>query len=99
MFGPYAAKPSSSFEEGAEIEAVDQALSGFGHGHGALATGDLAASMSAGASAKNIATWKYPAFVNRLPKHGLCELAGTARKPAQAGTSTTISAVRRRTPS
>jgi len=82
------------------IEAVDQALSGFRHGYGALGHRRLAGLRCRLAHPQRIiAIWKYPTFVNRLPKIAFVNSAGTARKPAQAGTSTTISAVRRRTPS
>jgi 3-hydroxyacyl-CoA dehydrogenase len=42
MFGPYRREAQFLVEEGAGIEAVDQALSGFGMAMGPLATGDLA---------------------------------------------------------
>ena len=42
MFGPYRREAQFLIEEGAGIEAVDQALSDFGMAMGPLATGDLA---------------------------------------------------------
>jgi 3-hydroxyacyl-CoA dehydrogenase len=42
MFGPYRREAQFLVEEGASIEAVDQALSDFGMAMGPLATGDLA---------------------------------------------------------
>jgi 3-hydroxyacyl-CoA dehydrogenase len=42
MFGPYRREAQFLIEEGARIEAVDQALSEFGMAMGPLATGDLA---------------------------------------------------------
>src|SRR5260221_11004600 len=42
MFGPYRREAQFLVEEGAGIEAVDQALSDFGMAMGPLATGDLA---------------------------------------------------------
>ncbi len=42
MFGPYRREAQFLVEEGAQIEAVDQALSDFGMAMGPLATGDLA---------------------------------------------------------
>jgi len=42
MFGPYRREPQFLIEEGAEAEAVDQALVEFGNAMGPLATGDLA---------------------------------------------------------
>jgi 3-hydroxyacyl-CoA dehydrogenase len=42
MFGPYRREAQFLVEEGASIEAVDQALVGFGMAMGPLATGDLA---------------------------------------------------------
>jgi 3-hydroxyacyl-CoA dehydrogenase len=42
MFGPYRREAQFLVEEGADIEAVDQALSDFGMAMGPLATGDLA---------------------------------------------------------
>src|SRR5258707_5276163 len=42
MFGPYRREAQFLVEEGASIEAVDQALSEFGMAMGPLATGDLA---------------------------------------------------------
>jgi 3-hydroxyacyl-CoA dehydrogenase len=42
MFGPYRREAQFLVEEGAGIEAVDQALSNFGMAMGPLATGDLA---------------------------------------------------------
>jgi 3-hydroxyacyl-CoA dehydrogenase len=42
MFGPYRREAQFLVEEGAELEAVDQALVEFGYAMGPLATGDLA---------------------------------------------------------
>ena len=42
MFGPYRREAQFLVEEGADIEAVDQALVDFGNAMGPLATGDLA---------------------------------------------------------
>jgi 3-hydroxyacyl-CoA dehydrogenase len=42
MFGPYRREAQFLVEEGAEVEAVDQALVDFGNAMGPLATGDLA---------------------------------------------------------
>jgi 3-hydroxyacyl-CoA dehydrogenase len=42
MFGPYRREAQFLIEEGASVEAVDQALSAFGMAMGPLATGDLA---------------------------------------------------------
>jgi len=42
MFGPYRREAQFLIEEGADIEAVDQALVDFGNAMGPLATGDLA---------------------------------------------------------
>ncbi|HEY6304057.1 MAG TPA: 3-hydroxyacyl-CoA dehydrogenase NAD-binding domain-containing protein [Terriglobales bacterium] len=42
MFGPYRREAQFLVEEGAEVEAVDQALVEFGNAMGPLATGDLA---------------------------------------------------------
>jgi len=42
MFGPYRREAQFLIEEGAEVEAVDQALVEFGNAMGPLATGDLA---------------------------------------------------------
>jgi 3-hydroxyacyl-CoA dehydrogenase len=42
MFGPYRREAQFLVEEGTSVEAVDQALSGFGMAMGPLATGDLA---------------------------------------------------------
>jgi 3-hydroxyacyl-CoA dehydrogenase len=42
MFGPYRREAQFLVEEGASVEAVDQALSDFGMAMGPLATGDLA---------------------------------------------------------
>jgi 3-hydroxyacyl-CoA dehydrogenase len=42
MFGPYRREAQFLIEEGASVEAVDQALSDFGMAMGPLATGDLA---------------------------------------------------------
>ncbi|MGH9594379.1 MAG: 3-hydroxyacyl-CoA dehydrogenase family protein, partial [Bryobacteraceae bacterium] len=42
MFGPYRREAQFLVEEGASVEAVDQALYGFGMAMGPLATGDLA---------------------------------------------------------
>jgi len=42
MFGPYRREAQFLIEEGATVEAVDQALSDFGMAMGPLATGDLA---------------------------------------------------------
>jgi 3-hydroxyacyl-CoA dehydrogenase len=42
MFGPYRREAQFLIEEGAEVEAVDQALAEFGMAMGPMATGDLA---------------------------------------------------------
>ena len=42
MFGPYRREAQFLIEEGADVEAVDQALVDFGNAMGPLATGDLA---------------------------------------------------------
>jgi 3-hydroxyacyl-CoA dehydrogenase len=42
MFGPYRREAQFLVEEGAEVEAVDQALVDFGNAMGPMATGDLA---------------------------------------------------------
>jgi 3-hydroxyacyl-CoA dehydrogenase len=42
MFGPYRREAQFMVEEGADVEAVDQALVDFGNAMGPLATGDLA---------------------------------------------------------
>jgi 3-hydroxyacyl-CoA dehydrogenase len=42
MFGPYRREAQFLIEEGAEVEAVDQALVEFGNAMGPMATGDLA---------------------------------------------------------
>ena len=84
-------RPRSAFlvEEGASVEAVDQALYDFGMAMGPLATATWPDSTSAGASAKNIGTWKSPACGSRSRTIVCARWAASARRPAQAGTSTT----------
>jgi len=80
MFGPYRREAQFLVEEGAGIEAVDQALSDFGMAMGPLATGDLAG-LDVG--------WRIRKEYRHLPERGirqpfledrLCELGRYGQK-------------------
>jgi 3-hydroxyacyl-CoA dehydrogenase len=80
MFGPYRREAQFLVEEGASIEAVDQALYNFGMAMGPLATGDLAG-LDVG--------WRIRKEYRHLEKHGtrqpfaedrLCEMGRYGQK-------------------
>jgi 3-hydroxyacyl-CoA dehydrogenase len=92
MFGPYRREAQFLIEEGAEVEAVDQALVDFGNAMGPLATGDLAGLDVGWRIRKEYRTWKNPESASRSPRTVFVKWGGMARKRAGDGTGTTRTA-------
>jgi 3-hydroxyacyl-CoA dehydrogenase len=87
MFGPYRREAQFLVEEGASVTDVDDALYDFGMAMGPLATGDLAAVTSDGASVRKIVSCKSQACARRLSKIVFANWAALGKKPALAGTN------------
>ena len=80
MFGPYRREAQFLVEEGAEVEAVDQALVEFGNAMGPMATGDLAGLDVGWRFARSTAISKNQESANRSPKTAFVKWGATARK-------------------
>jgi 3-hydroxyacyl-CoA dehydrogenase len=80
MFGPYRREAQFLVEEGAGIEAVDQALSGFGMAMGPLATGDLAGLDVGWRIRKEYRHLEVPGIRQPLAEDRLCELGRYGQK-------------------
>jgi 3-hydroxyacyl-CoA dehydrogenase len=80
MFGPYRREAQFLVEEGASIEAVDQALSGFGMAMGPLATGDLAGLDVGWRIRKEYRHLEVPGIRQPFAEDRLCELGRYGQK-------------------
>ena len=80
MFGPYRREAQFLVEEGAGIEAVDQALSGFGMAMGPLATGDLAGLDVGWRIRKEYRHLEVPGIRQPFAEDHLCELGRYGQK-------------------
>src|SRR5258707_8003112 len=82
MFGPYRREAQFLIEEGAGIEAVDQALSDFGMAMGPLATGDLAGLDVGWRIRKEYRHLEEPGIRQPFVEDRLCELGRYGQKTA-----------------
>jgi 3-hydroxyacyl-CoA dehydrogenase len=80
MFGPYRREAQFLVEEGAGVEAVDQALSDFGMAMGPLATGDLAGLDVGWRIRKEFRHLEAPGIRQPLVEDRLCELGRYGQK-------------------
>jgi len=80
MFGPYRREAQFLVEEGASVEAVDQALSDFGMAMGPLATGDLAGLDVGWRIRKEYRHLEVPGIRQPLVEDRLCELGRYGQK-------------------
>ncbi len=80
MFGPYRREAQFLIEEGAGIEAVDQALSDFGMAMGPLATGDLAGLDVGWRIRKEYRHLEVPGIRQPFVEDHLCELGRYGQK-------------------
>jgi 3-hydroxyacyl-CoA dehydrogenase len=80
MFGPYRREAQFLVEEGAGIEAVDQALCGFGMAMGPLATGDLAGLDVGWRIRKEYRHLEVPGIRQPFAEDRLCELGRYGQK-------------------
>jgi 3-hydroxyacyl-CoA dehydrogenase len=80
MFGPYRREAQFLVEEGAGVEAVDQALSDFGMAMGPLATGDLAGLDVGGRIRQEYRHLEVPGIRQPFVEDRLCELGRYGQK-------------------
>jgi len=80
MFGPYRREAQFLVEEGASVEAVDQALSDFGMAMGPLATGDLAGLDVGWRIRKEYRHLEVPGIRQPFVEDRLCELGRYGQK-------------------
>jgi 3-hydroxyacyl-CoA dehydrogenase len=80
MFGPYRREAQFLIEEGASVEAVDQALSDFGMAMGPLATGDLAGLDVGWRIRKEYRQLEVPGIRQPFVEDRLCELGRYGQK-------------------
>lgn len=80
MFGPYRREAQFLIEEGAGVEAVDQALSDFGMAMGPLATGDLAGLDVGWRIRKEYRHLEVPGIRQPFVEDRLCELGRYGQK-------------------
>jgi 3-hydroxyacyl-CoA dehydrogenase len=80
MFGPYRREAQFLIEEGAGVEAVDQALSDFGMAMGPLATGDLAGLDVGWRIRKEYRHLEVPGIRQQFVEDRLCELGRYGQK-------------------
>src|SRR5258706_433344 len=80
MFGPYRREAQFLIEEGATVEAVDQALSDFGMAMGPLATGDLAGLDVGWRIRKEYRHLEVPGLRQPFAENRLCELGRYGQK-------------------
>jgi len=80
MFGPYRREAQFLIEEGAGVEAVDQALSEFGMAMGPLATGDLAGLDVGWRIRKEYRHLETPGLRQPFVEDRLCELGRYGQK-------------------
>ncbi len=80
MFGPYRREAQFLIEEGAEVDAVDQALVDFGNAMGPLATGDLAGLDVGWRIRKEYRHLEKPGIRQPFAEDHLCELGRYGQK-------------------
>ena len=80
MFGPYRREAQFLIEEGAEVDAVDQALVDFGSAMGPLATGDLAGLDVGWRIRKEYRHLEKPGIRQPFAEDHLCELGRYGQK-------------------
>ena len=80
MFGPYRREAQFLIEEGAEVEAVDQALVQFGNAMGPMATGDLAGLDVGWRIRKEYRHLEKPGIRQPFAEDRLCELGRYGQK-------------------
>jgi 3-hydroxyacyl-CoA dehydrogenase len=80
MFGPYRREAQFLVEEGADVEAVDQALVEFGNAMGPLATGDLAGLDVGWRIRKEYRHLEKPGIRQPFAEDRLCELGRYGQK-------------------
>jgi 3-hydroxyacyl-CoA dehydrogenase len=80
MFGPYRREAQFLVEEGASVEAVDQALYGYGMAMGPLATGDLAGLDVGWRIRKEYAHLEKPGVRQPIAEDLLCEMGRFGQK-------------------
>jgi 3-hydroxyacyl-CoA dehydrogenase len=80
MFGPYRREAQFLIEEGAEVDAVDQALVDFGNAMGPLATGDLAGLDVGWRIRKEYRHLEKPGVRQPFAEDRLCELGRYGQK-------------------
>jgi 3-hydroxyacyl-CoA dehydrogenase len=80
MFGPYRREAQFLIEEGAEVDAVDQALVEFGNAMGPLATGDLAGLDVGWRIRKEYRHLEKPGIRQPFTEDRLCELGRYGQK-------------------
>ncbi len=83
MFGPYRREAQFLIEEGAEVEAVDQALVEFGNAMGPLATGDLAGLDVGWRIRKEYRHLEKPGIRQPFVEDRLCEMGRYGQKTAR----------------
>ncbi len=83
MFGPYRREAQFLIEEGAEVEAVDQALVEFGMAMGPLATGDLAGLDVGWRIRKEYRHLEKPGIRQPFAEDHLCEMGRYGQKTAR----------------
>jgi len=83
MFGPYRREAQFLVEEGADIEAVDQALVEFGNAMGPLATGDLAGLDVGWRIRKEYRHLEKPGIRQPFAEDRLCELGRYGQKTSK----------------
>ena len=89
MFGPYRREAQFLVEEGATVEAVDQALYDFGMAMGPLAMGDLAGLDVGWRIRKEYGEIRDTSVRQPILEDACARWAATGRRPARAGTGTT----------
>jgi 3-hydroxyacyl-CoA dehydrogenase len=83
MFGPYRREAQFLIEEGASVEAVDQALVEFGNAMGPLATGDLAGLDVGWRIRKEYRNLEKPGIRQPFAEDRLCEMGRYGQKTQQ----------------
>jgi 3-hydroxyacyl-CoA dehydrogenase len=83
MFGPYRREAQFLIEEGAEVEAVDQALAEFGMAMGPMATGDLAGLDVGWRIRKEYRHLEKPGIRQPFAEDRLCEMGRYGQKTAR----------------
>ena len=96
MFGPYRREAQFLVEEGASVAGRGQGAVRLRHGHGPACHRRSRRTRRGLAHPQGISrTWKNPAFASPWRKIVCARMDASARRPAQAGTSTTRTATHR----